>query len=168
MIYKLNSLLTCVCRYSQNILMLRHQMNSTQKQVASLGKEPQKTDPLREEQIRELQAQLETLRSKMHQMEALEKTFSKTQRQLEVRLCHQMVQNTLSDLMSSCLMWLQFVDTENSARRGDDEKNTPSCLTRGVCHTILISCSSASTRSHSSYDVNNVCVDSTSFDIYNV
>lgn len=64
--------------------MLRQQMDSTQKQVASLGKEPQKTDPLREEQVRELQAQLESLRSKMYQMEALERTFSETQRQLEV------------------------------------------------------------------------------------
>lgn len=70
-------------------------MDSTQKQVASLGKEPQKTDPLREEQVRELQAQLETLRSKMHQMEALERAFSETQRQLEVRAGHDMAQNTL-------------------------------------------------------------------------
>lgn len=75
--------------------MLRQQMDSTQKQVASLGKEPQKTDPLREEQVRELQAQLESLRSKMHQMEALERTFSETQRQLEVRVGHEMAQNTL-------------------------------------------------------------------------
>lgn len=71
-------------------------MDSTQKQVASLGKEPRRGDPLREEQVRELQAQLETLRSKMHQMEALERTFSKTQGQLEVRVRHQVVQNTLS------------------------------------------------------------------------
>lgn len=75
--------------------MLRQQMDSTQKQVASLGKEPQKTYPLREEQVRELQAQLETLRSKMHQMEALERTFSETQRQLEVRVGHELVQNKL-------------------------------------------------------------------------
>lgn len=68
-------------------------MDSTRKQVASLGEEPQKTDPLREVQVRELQAQLETLRSKMHQMEALERSFCETQRQLEVSGCHMMVHN---------------------------------------------------------------------------
>lgn len=87
--------------------MLKQQMDSTQKQVASLGTEPEKTDPLREEQVRELQAQLETLRSKMHQMEALERTFSDAQRQLEVRVGHKMVQIT-RDLMSFRLIWLQF------------------------------------------------------------
>uniref|UniRef100_H3DG48 E3 ubiquitin-protein ligase CHFR n=1 Tax=Tetraodon nigroviridis TaxID=99883 RepID=H3DG48_TETNG len=69
--------------FSQNILMLRQQVDSTQKQVASLGRGPQRTDPLREEQLRELQAQLESLGSKMRQMEALERTFSQTQPQLE-------------------------------------------------------------------------------------
>lgn len=68
-------------------------MDSTQKQVESLGEEPQQTDPLREVQVRELQAQLETLRSKMRQMEALERSFSQTQQQLEVSDCHTMVLN---------------------------------------------------------------------------
>lgn len=67
-------------------------MDSTQKQVASLGRGPQRTDPLREEQLRELQAQLESLGSKMRQMEALERTFSQTQPQLEVRGCRQKAQ----------------------------------------------------------------------------
>lgn len=152
--------------------MLRQQMDSTQKQVASLGKEPQKTDPLREEQVRELQAQLETLSSKMHQMEALERTFSETQQQLEVSLSRDGAKYTFSGLMSSHLMWLQFVDTENKARRGADEKKAPSCLRRGVCHIILISCSSTNTRSHNTvcdsiYDVNHVFFYSTSFEIYN-
>lgn len=79
-------------------------MDSTQKQVASLGKEPQKTDPLREEQVRELQAQLETLSSKMHQMEALERSFSETQQQLEVSLSRDGAKYTFSGLMSSHLM----------------------------------------------------------------
>ncbi len=65
--------------------MLREQVDDTQRQVASLGGEPQKTDPLREEQVRELHGQLETLRAKMHRMETLEKSFSETKRQLEVR-----------------------------------------------------------------------------------
>ncbi|XP_044025994.1 E3 ubiquitin-protein ligase rnf8 isoform X2 [Siniperca chuatsi] len=71
--------------YSQNILMLREQVDDTQRQVASLGGEPQKTDPLREEHIRELHGQLETLRAKMHRMETLEKSFSETKRQLEAQ-----------------------------------------------------------------------------------
>lgn len=60
-------------------------MDDTERQVASLGGEPQKTDPLREEQVRELHIQLETLRAKMHRMETLEKSFSESKRQLEVR-----------------------------------------------------------------------------------
>lgn len=76
-------------RFSQNILMLRQQVDSTHKQVASLGQEPQEADPLRGEQLRELQAQLESLRSKMHQMQALERTFSQTRGQLEVRAARQ-------------------------------------------------------------------------------
>lgn len=61
-------------------------MDNTQRQVASLGaEEPQKTDPFREVQVRELQGQLETLRAKMHRMQTLEKSFSETKRQLEVR-----------------------------------------------------------------------------------
>ncbi|XP_073349493.1 E3 ubiquitin-protein ligase rnf8 isoform X1 [Pagrus major] len=75
--------------YSQNILMLREQVDDTQRQVASLGGEPQKTDPLREEQVKELQGQLETLRAKMHRMETLEKSFSETKRQLEAQKTQQ-------------------------------------------------------------------------------
>lgn len=70
-------------------------MDSTQKQVEWLGEEPQRTDPLREVQVRELQAQLESLRSKMHQMEALERSFSQTQRQLEVSAWHMTAPNTV-------------------------------------------------------------------------
>ncbi|XP_045917252.1 E3 ubiquitin-protein ligase rnf8 isoform X1 [Micropterus dolomieu] len=75
--------------YSQNLLMLREQVDDTQRQVASLGVEPQKADPLREEHVRELQVQLETLRAKMHRMETLEKSFSETKRQLEAQKTQQ-------------------------------------------------------------------------------
>uniref|UniRef100_A0A1A8JTE5 E3 ubiquitin-protein ligase CHFR n=1 Tax=Nothobranchius kuhntae TaxID=321403 RepID=A0A1A8JTE5_NOTKU len=70
-------------RYSQNLLLLREQVDDTQKQVSSLGGEPRRADPLRGEQVRELQGQLETLRAKMCQMKTLERTFSETRRQLE-------------------------------------------------------------------------------------
>lgn len=59
-------------------------MDDTQRQVASLEEEPRRADPLRGEQVRELQGQLETLRAKMQQMETLERSFSETKRQLEV------------------------------------------------------------------------------------
>lgn len=60
-------------------------MFNTQRQVALLG-QPQKTDLLKEEQVRELQGQLEALRAKMHRMETLEKNFSEIKKQLEVRV----------------------------------------------------------------------------------
>ncbi|KAM4529142.1 E3 ubiquitin-protein ligase rnf8 isoform 2-T2 [Fundulus diaphanus] len=69
--------------YSQNILLLREQVNDTQRQVESLGGEPQQADPLRGEQVRELQGQLQALRAKMHRMETLERSFSETKKQLE-------------------------------------------------------------------------------------
>ncbi|XP_068198719.1 E3 ubiquitin-protein ligase rnf8 isoform X2 [Antennarius striatus] len=75
--------------YSQNILMLREQVFNTQRQVASLEGEPQRTDPLREEQVRELQGQLKALRAKMQRMETLEKSFSETKRQLEAQKTQQ-------------------------------------------------------------------------------
>ncbi|XP_034756814.1 E3 ubiquitin-protein ligase rnf8 isoform X1 [Etheostoma cragini] len=75
--------------YSQNILMLRERVDDTQRQVASLGGEPRQADPLREEHVRELRGQLETLRAKMHRMETLEKSFSETKRQLEAQKTQQ-------------------------------------------------------------------------------
>ncbi|XP_037541489.1 E3 ubiquitin-protein ligase rnf8 isoform X1 [Nematolebias whitei] len=70
-------------RYSQNILLLREQVDDTQRQVAFLEGEPRQVNLLRGEQVRELQGQLETLRAKMHQMETLERSFSEAKRQLE-------------------------------------------------------------------------------------
>ncbi|KAG7222745.1 hypothetical protein INR49_026355 [Caranx melampygus] len=75
--------------FSQNILLLRERVDDTQRQVACLEVEPQQADPLREEQVRELQGQLETLRAKMHRMEKLEKSFSETKRQLEAEKTQQ-------------------------------------------------------------------------------
>ncbi|XP_034017877.1 E3 ubiquitin-protein ligase rnf8 isoform X2 [Thalassophryne amazonica] len=71
--------------YSQNILMLKEHVDTTQRQVASLEEEPQQVDPLKEEQVRELQSQLATLRAKMHTMETLEKAFSEAKKQLEAQ-----------------------------------------------------------------------------------
>uniref|UniRef100_A0A3B4B8K8 E3 ubiquitin-protein ligase CHFR n=1 Tax=Periophthalmus magnuspinnatus TaxID=409849 RepID=A0A3B4B8K8_9GOBI len=77
--------LYCPSRFSQNILMLREQVDSTERQVASLESQPRQNTHLREEQVRELQNQLEMLRAKMDKMKTLEKSFNKAKRQLEVR-----------------------------------------------------------------------------------
>uniref|UniRef100_A0A8C7WR43 E3 ubiquitin-protein ligase CHFR n=1 Tax=Oryzias sinensis TaxID=183150 RepID=A0A8C7WR43_9TELE len=80
-----------VCRYSQNILLLREQVDDTQRRVASLEGEDQQGDPLVRERVQELQSQLGTLRGKMHQMETLKKSFSerrwpeKTQQEEQMR-----------------------------------------------------------------------------------
>ncbi|XP_023120123.1 E3 ubiquitin-protein ligase rnf8 isoform X2 [Amphiprion ocellaris] len=68
--------------YSQNILLLREQVDDTQRQVASLEGEPRQADPFGEEQVRELHGQLQMLRAKMDRMATLEKSFSETRRQL--------------------------------------------------------------------------------------
>ncbi|XP_061668573.1 E3 ubiquitin-protein ligase rnf8 [Syngnathoides biaculeatus] len=61
--------------YSQNILMLRDQVDSRQRQVTSLEAGSQSVDLFKEEQIKELQRQLQTLRAQMQQMETLERAF---------------------------------------------------------------------------------------------
>ncbi|XP_029903616.1 E3 ubiquitin-protein ligase rnf8 isoform X2 [Myripristis murdjan] len=71
--------------YSQNILMLRERVDDTRRRVESLEGQPQQGDPLKVEQVRELQSQLETLRAKMHRMETLERSFSETKKQLEAQ-----------------------------------------------------------------------------------
>lgn len=76
-------------------------MDDTERQVASLGYEPQQSDPLKEEQVRGLQGQLETLRAKMHRMETFEKSFNETRRQLEVRGSLEAVSPTELTLASS-------------------------------------------------------------------
>ncbi|XP_077366514.1 E3 ubiquitin-protein ligase rnf8 [Festucalex cinctus] len=71
--------------YSQNILMLRKQLDMIQMQVASLEGEPGSSDPLREEQINNLQGQLKSLQAKMKKMEMFEKTYSENMRQQEAK-----------------------------------------------------------------------------------
>ncbi|RVE55715.1 hypothetical protein OJAV_G00228710 [Oryzias javanicus] len=62
--------------YSQNIVLLRQQVDDTQRRVASLEGEDEPGDLLVREQVQELQSQLGTLRAKMRQMETLKKSFS--------------------------------------------------------------------------------------------
>ncbi|XP_061891091.1 dynein regulatory complex subunit 5 isoform X2 [Entelurus aequoreus] len=70
-------------RYSQNILMLREQVDNTQRQVATLEGGPHSSDPHKRERVKELQGQLKTFCAKMQQMETLEGFFSATKRQIE-------------------------------------------------------------------------------------
>ncbi|XP_070843299.1 E3 ubiquitin-protein ligase rnf8 isoform X2 [Chaetodon trifascialis] len=107
--------------YSQNILLLREQVDDTQRRVASLGGEPQKTDPLREEQVRELQGQLETLRAKMHRMETLEKSFSETKRQLEAQKTQQQEELLKKQLVEALQEQKKVIGELALSRQGFEE-----------------------------------------------
>ncbi|XP_076612257.1 E3 ubiquitin-protein ligase rnf8 isoform X2 [Chaetodon auriga] len=107
--------------YSQNILLLREQVDDTQRRVASLGGEPQKTDPLREEQVRELQGQLETLRAKMHRMETLEKSFSETKRQLEAQKTQQQEEHLKKQLVEALQEQKKVIGELALSRQGFEE-----------------------------------------------
>lgn len=119
-----------VCRYSQNILLLREQVDDTQRRVASLEGEDQQGDPLVRERVQELQSQLGTLRGKMHQMETLKKSFSE-RRWPEVRV---------ASVCFTSRMWSEFcgdkeaflcvcLASENTAGRAN-EKAVERCLAR--------------------------------------
>ncbi|XP_049914517.1 E3 ubiquitin-protein ligase rnf8 isoform X3 [Epinephelus moara] len=107
--------------YSQNILMLREQVDDTQRQVASLGGEPQQADPLREEHVRELQGQLEALRAKMHRMETLEKSFSETKRQLEAEKTQQQEELLKKQLDEALHEQKKVIDELALSRKGFEE-----------------------------------------------
>ncbi|XP_028997530.1 E3 ubiquitin-protein ligase rnf8 isoform X2 [Betta splendens] len=107
--------------YSQNILLLREQVDDTQRQVASLEEEPQKANLLREEQVRELQTQLETLRAKMHRMETLEKSFSETKRQLEAEKTQQQEELLKKQLDEALQEQKKVIDELSLSRQGFEE-----------------------------------------------
>ncbi|XP_041660546.1 E3 ubiquitin-protein ligase rnf8 isoform X2 [Cheilinus undulatus] len=107
--------------YSQNILMLREQVDHTERQVASFGVKPQQTDPLGEEQVRELQGQLEALRAKMHRMETLEKSFSETKRQLEAQKTQQQEEMLKKQLKEALQEQKKVIDELALSRQGFEE-----------------------------------------------
>ncbi|KAM6992262.1 E3 ubiquitin-protein ligase rnf8 [Tautogolabrus adspersus] len=107
--------------YSQNILLLREKVDDTERQVASLGGVPQQTDPLREEQVKELQGQLETLRAKMHRMETLEKSFSETKRQLEAEKTQQQEELMKKQLEEALQEQRKVIDELALSRQGFEE-----------------------------------------------
>ncbi|XP_033932562.1 E3 ubiquitin-protein ligase rnf8 isoform X1 [Pseudochaenichthys georgianus] len=107
--------------YSQNILILREQVNDTQRQVASFGGKPQQADPLREEQVRELQGQLETLRAKMHRMETLEKSLGETKRKLEEEKTQQQEELLKKQLDEALQEQKKVIDELALSREGFEE-----------------------------------------------
>lgn len=107
--------------YSQNILMLREQVDDTERQVASLGVEPQRSDPLREEQVKELQRQLEALRAKMHRMETLERSFSETKRQLEEQKTQQQEELLKKQLEEALQEQKKVISELSLSRQGFEE-----------------------------------------------
>ncbi|KAL3052327.1 hypothetical protein OYC64_004971 [Pagothenia borchgrevinki] len=107
--------------YSQNILILREHVDDTQRQVASFGGEPQQADPLREEQVRELQGQLETLRAKMHRMETLEKSLGETKRKLEEEKTQQQEELLKKQLDEALQEQKKVIDELALSREGFEE-----------------------------------------------
>ncbi|XP_017267264.1 E3 ubiquitin-protein ligase rnf8 isoform X2 [Kryptolebias marmoratus] len=108
-------------RYSHNIMLLRERVDDTQRQVASLEGEPRQDDPLRGEQVRELQGQLEMLRAKMHQMETLERTFSETKRQLEEQKTQQQEELMKKQLEEALQEQKKVIDELALSRQGYEE-----------------------------------------------
>ncbi|MED6231475.1 hypothetical protein ATANTOWER_018783 [Ataeniobius toweri] len=107
--------------YSQNILLLREQVNDTQRQVESLEGEPRQADPLQGEQVQELQAQLEALRAKMHRMETLERSFSETRRHLEEQKTHHQDELMKQQLKEALHEQKKVIDELALSRKGFEE-----------------------------------------------
>lgn len=107
--------------YSQNILLLREQVDDTRRQVASLEGQPQQADPRREEQVRELQGQLESLRAIMHRMETREKSFSETKRKLEAEKTQQQEELLKKQLEGALQEQKKVIDELSLSRQGFEE-----------------------------------------------
>lgn len=108
--------------YSQNILMLREQVDSTERHVASLEGQPSQSAPFREEQVRQLQRQLGTLRAKMDKMKKLETSFNKAKRQLEEQRTHQQEEHLKKQLKDALHEQKKVIDELALSRKGFEEK----------------------------------------------
>ncbi|XP_028253354.1 E3 ubiquitin-protein ligase rnf8 isoform X2 [Parambassis ranga] len=107
--------------YSQNILLLREQVDDTQRKVNCLEGEQRQGDSVREEQVRELQGQLETLRVKMHRMETLEKSFSESKKQLEEQKTQQQEELLKKQLAGALQEQKKVLDELALSRQGFEE-----------------------------------------------
>ncbi|XP_037101437.1 E3 ubiquitin-protein ligase rnf8 isoform X2 [Syngnathus acus] len=125
--------------YSQNISMLREQVDSTQRQVTSLEGEPQSADPFREEQINQLQRQLKTLQAKLLKMKMFERSVRETKKQQEPQktqqqkeLMEKQLENTLQEV--NIIHKTPSPTTESRAGRGRHRRQN--VLTK--CNWILL------------------------------
>lgn len=108
--------------YSQNILMLREQVDSTERQVASLEGQPSQSAPYREEQVKELQGQLDTLRAKMGKMKTLEKSFNEAKKQLEEQKTQHQEEHLKKQLEDALHEQKKVIDELALSRKGFEEK----------------------------------------------
>uniref|UniRef100_A0A8C6V0G5 E3 ubiquitin-protein ligase CHFR n=1 Tax=Neogobius melanostomus TaxID=47308 RepID=A0A8C6V0G5_9GOBI len=108
--------------FSQNILMLREQVDCTEKQVASLEGQPSPSAPFSDEQVREMQSQLETLRAKTDNMTTLEKSFSEAKRQLEEQKTQQQEEHLKKQLEDALHEQKKVIDELALSRKGFEEK----------------------------------------------
>ncbi|XP_049612562.1 E3 ubiquitin-protein ligase rnf8 isoform X2 [Syngnathus scovelli] len=137
------------CRYSQNISMLREQVDSTQRQVTSLEGEPQSADPFREEQINQLQRQLKTLQAKLLKMKMFERSVRETKKQQETQqqkeLMEKQLENTLQEILLDKNKELEVTKAEKEKARAQKEEvvtqvtttleNELQCI---ICSELLI------------------------------
>lgn len=107
--------------YSQNILMLREQVDSTERQVASLEDQPRRSDPVREEQVKELQSQLETLKAKMEKMKTLEKSFNDAKGQLKEQKTQQQEEHLKKQLEEAIQEQKKVIDELYHSRKRFEE-----------------------------------------------
>lgn len=108
--------------YSQNILMLREQVDSTERQMATLEGQPSQSTPFRGEQVKELQSQLETLRAKLNKMKTLEKSFNEAKRQLEEQKTQQQEEHLKKQLEDALQEQKKVMDELALSRKGFEEK----------------------------------------------
>uniref|UniRef100_A0A3P9HR48 E3 ubiquitin-protein ligase CHFR n=1 Tax=Oryzias latipes TaxID=8090 RepID=A0A3P9HR48_ORYLA len=110
--------------YSQNILLLREQVDDTQRRVASLEGEDQQGDPLVRERVQELQSQLGTLRGKMHQMETLKKSFSERRwpEQKKVIVEHALSRQAFEKILSAKNKELEATKEEKERARAQKDE----------------------------------------------
>ncbi|XP_057679133.1 E3 ubiquitin-protein ligase rnf8 isoform X2 [Corythoichthys intestinalis] len=106
--------------YSQNILMLREQVDNTSMQVASLEGKSQSVNPFREEQIKVLEKQLKTLRAKMQQMQTFERSFTETRMQQEAEKTQQQ-KELMEKQLEDALKEKKIIDELSLSRRKFEE-----------------------------------------------
>ncbi|KAK7907626.1 hypothetical protein WMY93_016238 [Mugilogobius chulae] len=107
--------------YSQNILVLREQVDSTERQVASLEGQAQESTSIREEHVRELQSQLETLRAKMDKMKTLENSFNEAKQQLEEQKTQQQEEHLKKQLEEALHEQKKVMDELALSRQGFEQ-----------------------------------------------